>query len=473
MNKEPTALPMLPLTDLVESIPERISLKLGRAEHDFGTGALSQTLGINANYLGPVLRVKSGQALPFEVQNTLADPVALHWHGLHIPGNVDGGPHQEILSGETWNPDVPISQVASTNWFHSHTHGKTAQQVYHGLAGVLIVEDDASLSADLPNTYGLDDLTIVLQDKLFGDDGTLFYAVTPDVFEDGLEGDTVVLNGAIAPVFHTVPAGLVRLRFLNASSARFLRLSLANGAPLTVIASDGGFLSTPVETKNLVMSSGERYEIVLDTRGFDSLDLKVSFVQGEADAIETVGRVLSGYPPTTTALTLKIDPALPAFDASMPKTLANLPPPRPETAKRVREFNLDMGTSEELAKLAVLWGNFCGAPGTAMGINGKPMKMDRIDESVPIGEPEIWRITADDMQHPFHIHGCSFRILKQRGSEPPEYASGWKDMVTIEGGASEVLVNFNHRADSRTPYMYHCHILEHEDCGMMGQFTVE
>lgn len=472
MNAEPTPLPILPLMDLVESLPERISLKLVQADHDFGTGALSQTLGINANYLGPALRVKSGQTLPFDVQNTLTDPIALHWHGLHIPGNVDGGPHQEILPGEIWMPDVPIAQGASTNWFHSHTHGKTARQVYQGLAGVLIVEDDESLSADLPNTYGLDDLTIVLQDKLFDAAGKLFYTVTPEVFEDGLEGDTLVVNGAVAPVFHTVPAGLVRVRILNACSARFLEVSRANGAPLTVIASDGGFLATPVETDTLVLSSGERYELVLDTCGVDRIDLRVAFIQGQANAIETVGRVLSAYPPITTALTLIVDSATPGMDASMPKTLANLAPPKPEAAKRVRDFHLDMGTSKALAELAILWGNFCGAPGSAMGINGQPMQMDRIDQTVSIGETEIWRITADDMQHPFHIHGCSFRILKQRGTVPPDYAHGWKDMVTVEGQASEVLVTFNHLADSRTPYMYHCHILEHEDCGMMGQFTV-
>ncbi|MGI9374350.1 MAG: multicopper oxidase domain-containing protein [Hyphomicrobiales bacterium] len=91
---------------------------------------------------------------------------------------------------------------------------------------------------------------------------------------------------------------------------------------------------------------------------------------------------------------------------------------------------------------------------------------------VPLGEAEIWRITADDMEHPFHIHGCSFRILRQRGIEPPTYAQGWKDMVAVQEGVSEVLVTFNHLADAATPYMYHCHILEHEDCGMMGQFTV-
>ena len=107
-----------------------------------------------------------------------------------------------------------------------------------------------------------------------------------------------------------------------------------------------------------------------------------------------------------------------------------------------------------------------------MSINGQPMKMDRIDEKVRKGDTEVWRISVDDQLHPFHIHGCSFRILSQHGTDAPAYAQGWKDMVHVENGWSEVLVKFDHDAPVNAPYMYHCHILEHEDCGMMGQFTV-
>ena len=129
-----------------------------------------------------------------------------------------------------------------------------------------------------------------------------------------------------------------------------------------------------------------------------------------------------------------------------------------------------MAPGADLAALAANWGNVCG--GGAMAINGQPMNMDRIDETVRKGDTEIWRITVDDQLHPFHIHGCSFRILTQNDAPPPAYAAGWKDMVHVENGASEVLVKFDYEAPEDAPYMYHCHILEHEDCGMMGQFTV-
>eukprot|EP00752_Nemacystus_decipiens_P019255 g17311.t1 len=455
------------MMDVTDGIDGRIALALNPATHDFGNGAASQTFGINSSYLGPVIRAKQGQTLPFDVTNGIGDVTTLHWHGLHIPGPVDGGPHQEIESGETWSPDVPITQHASMNWFHSHTHGKTAEQTYRGLAGVMLIEDDASLSADLPKTYGVDDFSLVLQDKMFDPSGALFYQLTGEVFEDGFQGDTLVVNGAIAPVGQQVPNGLVRLRILNACNARFLALSMTTG-PFTVIASDGGFLASAVETESILMSPGERYEVLVDMSANETNSLLVGFEEGEG-ILGFVGGLLGGSTEMT-ALTLTRN-ANQGFDGTMPNSLANLSPPDPSAATVTRTFELNMdNNTEQLAALAAAWGNLCGSG--SMGINGQPMRMDRIDEEVRKGDTELWRITVDDQLHPFHIHGCSFRILSQQGAEPPSYAQGWKDMVHVEEGWSDVLIRFDHEAPEDAPYMYHCHILEHEDCGMMGQFTV-
>ncbi|MEM6588011.1 MAG: multicopper oxidase domain-containing protein [Pseudomonadota bacterium] len=461
----PRALPVLPLTDLTGGIEDRIALNLQTGIHDFGTGSASQTLGINHGYLGPVLRVKQGQTLPFDVANSIGDTSTIHWHGLHIPGDVDGGPHQQIAHGGLWSPDVPIVQQASMNWFHSHMHGKTARQTYEGLAGVLLVEDDASLAADLPKTYGVDDFTLILQDKMFDQAGQMTYALSAQVFEDGFEADTLVVNGAIAPVAQSVPTGLVRLRILNACNARFLGLSMETG-PVTVIASDGGFLPSPVEADSILMSPGERYEVVVDMGAHETNAINVN-LNGNGGGFFAD---LFGGNQTQPALMLTRRTEQ-GFTGSMPTKLANLEPPRPSDAKRTRSFELQMDVGADLVALALAWENFCGNAG-AMAINGQPMNMDRIDEEVRKGETEIWRIAVDDMLHPFHIHGCSFRILTQNGAAPPAYAAGWKDMVHVEEGWSEVLVRFDHEARADAPYMYHCHILEHEDCGMMGQFTV-
>ncbi len=407
--------------------------------------------------------MRQGQTLPFDVRNGINEVSTLHWHGLHIPGDVDGGPHQEIEPGATWSPDVPIVQSASMNWFHSHMHGKTAQQTYKGLAGVMLIEDDASLSADLPKTYGIDDFTLVLQDKAFDPAGQMTYELTGEVFEDGFQGDTLVVNGAIAPVAQSVPTGLVRLRILNACNARFLELSMATG-PLTVIASDGGFLASAVEAESILMSPGERYEVLVDMKSVESNALNVSLGGGGGFLAN-----LFGGNQTIAALTLTANGDQ-VFSGTMPNTLANLSPPDRTEATTTRSFQLEMGGDADLAALALAWGNVCG--GGVMSINGQPMRMDRNDERVRKGDTEIWRIAVDDMLHPFHIHGCSFRILTQNGTEPPAHTQGWKDMVHVEEGWSEVLVKFEHDAPEDAPYMYHCHILEHEDCGMMGQFTV-
>lgn len=461
----PRPLPLIPLTDLTGGIEGRIPLNLNPATHDFGTGTASRTLGINQNYLGPVIKAKQGQTLPFDVANNIGETSTIHWHGLHIPGDVDGGPHQEIEHGSVWTPDVPVVQRASMNWFHSHMHGRTARQTYHGLAGVLLIEDDASLSADLPKTYGVDDFTLVLQDKMFDANGAMAYEVSSTVFEDGFEGDTLVVNGAIAPVVQAVPTGLVRLRILNACNARFLKLSMKTG-PVVVIASDGGFLAAPVEVENILMSPGERYELLVDMDAFETNALNVNLTGNGGGFFAN----LFEGDQVVTALTLVQNNSR-GFDGGMPTRLSNLSPPDPASVAGSRSFQLQMEIGADLAALALAWDNFCGDAG-AMAINGQPMKMDRIDEEVRLGDAEIWRISVDDQLHPFHIHGCSFRILSQNGTPPPAYASGWKDMVHVENGWSEVLVQFDHSASESTPYMYHCHILEHEDCGMMGQFTV-
>lgn len=309
----PRPLPIIPLTDLTDGIDARIPLALKPGSHDFGNGATSQTFGINHDYLGPVLKVKQGQTLPFDVANNIGDTSTIHWHGLHIPGDVDGGPHQEIEHGSVWSPDVPIVQHASMNWFHSHMHGKTAHQTYKGLAGVLLVEDDASLSADLPKNYGVDDFTLILQDKMFDGSGRMAYELSAAVFEDGFEGDTLVVNGAIAPVAQTVPTGLVRLRILNACNARFLELSMETGA-VTVIASDGGFLSAPVEVESILMSPGERYEVIVDMGAVETNALNVNLNGGGGGGFFAN---LFGGNKSTTALLLTRS-ATKGFDGAMP-----------------------------------------------------------------------------------------------------------------------------------------------------------
>ena len=187
----------------------------------------------------------------------------VHWHGLLVPGDVDGGPHQVIKSGSSWRPSLKIDQPASTAWFHPRLHHDTARQVYLGLTGLIIVDDGSNARLGLPRTFGVDDLPIILQDRSFGSDGSLDYDLSPLDIAYGGRGDTIIVNGAIAP-FAKVPPGLVRLRLLNGANAQNFELRFNDQRTFHVIASDAGYLSAPVAVTHLRISPAERFEILVD-----------------------------------------------------------------------------------------------------------------------------------------------------------------------------------------------------------------
>jgi FtsP/CotA-like multicopper oxidase with cupredoxin domain len=147
-------------------------LDMRRGEHEFFAGVKTPTLGINASYLGSTLKMKVGEKVRLNVTNNIGETSTLHWHGLHLPAKADGGPHQPIAPGETWSPEFKIIQEAATFWYHSHMHNKTGEQVWRGLAGVIIVEDEKTKSLNLPNEYGVDDIPVVLQERRFNRDGS-------------------------------------------------------------------------------------------------------------------------------------------------------------------------------------------------------------------------------------------------------------------------------------------------------------
>ena len=217
-----TQLPIPRLVDATNGDP--VDLQIREGQMSFMPGVLTPTLGIGQNYLGPTLRTRKGTTLNLHYQNTLAEGVAIHGHGLHVPGDVDGGPQSEIQPGQAWKPEISIIQPAATCWYHSHTHGRSGEQVYRGLAGMTIIDDEESDGLDLPNHYGIDDLPVIIQDRTFDANGQFVYSLN-DAPEDGWYGDTVLINGAINP-YAKVPAGKVRLRLLNGANARFLHCGI-------------------------------------------------------------------------------------------------------------------------------------------------------------------------------------------------------------------------------------------------------
>ena len=241
---------------------QSISLKVQAGRTAFFPGRESATLGYNGGYLGPTIRLYRGDETQIAVSNALNEDTTVHWHGLIVPGELDGGPHQLIRAGETWRPVLPVRQPAATLFYHSHRHGRTAEQVYHGLAGVLLVADDAERGLDLPSDYGVDDLPLVIQDRQF-EDGRLILPTGMMTMMQGRRGDTLMVNGTPNAVAR-VPARRVRLRLVNGSNARIYSLSFDDERPFHWIASEGGLLAAPVELRSLSLAPGERAELLVD-----------------------------------------------------------------------------------------------------------------------------------------------------------------------------------------------------------------
>ena len=265
--------PRLPIPRLVEPDGNgAVALDITAGSHVFSPGAApARTWGISADYLGPTIRLRTGTIASLAVANRLPEPTTLHWHGLMVPSEVDGGPHNLIAPGQTWRPELAIRQNPSTAWFHPHMHQETARHTYQGLAGMLIVSDGSDQERGLPSTYGVDDLPLIIQDRRL--DGT-DYGYSPDLMDlvHGFRGETIIVNGVVGPVAH-VPRGIVRLRILNGANARNFLLAFADGRPFHVIASDGGYLAKPAAVDRLAIAPGERYEVLVDHSDGRSLDL--------------------------------------------------------------------------------------------------------------------------------------------------------------------------------------------------------
>ena len=438
-------LPVPPLLDDISTDPQvaRFRLAADEATHSFLSNLQTPTYGFNGTYLGPTIRAARGQRVEIEVTNNLSETTTVHWHGLHIPGEMDGGPHQTIEPGTTWTPTFEIAQQAATLWYHPHQMGKTGEHVYRGLAGLFIIDDDNSEGLNLPDQYGIDDIPLIFQDRRFYDNGEFAYVTgMPDLMH-GVIGDYVLVNGAIQP-FVEVPRGPTRLRMLNGSDSTIHRYRRSEGLPFLQIASDGGFLESPVEMDNLVLSPGERVEVILDFS---------NSAVGEEFYFET--DQYSGS--TFRVLKFVVTEGVAAIDSSIgvPANLNTIVAIGEEEADRTRTFAMETAGM----------GRF--------SINGRTMDMNRVDIRLPVGSVEIWHITNVGMMnipHSFHVHDVQFQILDINGEAPPPELSGWKDTVLVwPGDDVRIIARY---ADFTGLYMYHCHLLVHEDQGMMGQFEV-
>lgn len=428
----PLKIPELAEPTIAEDGTKHFDLTMAAGQTEFLPGKMTNTWGINGSYLGPTIRVANGDKVSFDVNNELGEESTMHWHGMMLPPEMDGGPHQIIDDGGTWSPHWTIGQPATTNWYHPHLHGKTAPHVYRGLSGLFIIEDEDS--AKLPSEYGVDDIPLIVQDKIFTEDGQLS---EDDEGIHGLMGDEILINGTHDPYLE-VTTEKVRFRLLNGSNTRAYNFGFTDGRSFEIVGNDAGLLNEPIFLDTFMLSPGERAEIVVSFEPGDetilrSFDGNVGISGGEFDLLKLVA-----------------DSELTESDP-LPTELSSVPPIEVPEDPVIRQFTLT-GDND---------------------INGKKMAMSRIDEVVAAGTTEIWEITNIGPEHNFHVHTSAFRVLTVNDEPPKDYESGRKDTVFVPSGSTvKIVIEFADYTDLQYPLMYHCHLLKHEDSGMMGQFLL-
>ncbi len=449
---------------------QNIDLTLQQSQFEFYTGTSTATLGVNGNILGPTLLLQKGQFVDIKVDNQIGERTTIHWHGMHVSAANDGGPHTVIEPGTVWNPQFNVLDKAATYWYHPHLHMKTNDHVLQGLAGFIIVQDEEEAALNLPRTYGVDDIPIAVQTKTFTQDKQIVLG------ENAL--DTVVLANATRNATVQLPAQVVRLRLLNGASQRIFNFGMSDNRTFYQIASDGGLLEKPVQLTRLMLVPGERAEILVDLSQMNGQKLNLmSYASeiprgyyGAAQVGMNAMMRIPGYEDNplngSDFEVLELDVIAPTDQAvtSIPTDLVTL---SPWDQAQTNETRTLVFTPETFGPSNMVNGPFV--------INGAGFDIDVINYEIPLNNVEIWEIRNQSMiAHPFHIHDVQFYILDRNGTPVPLNERGRKDVVIVPpmNGTVRFITKFETFADDEIPYMYHCHMLTHEDAGMMGQFTV-
>lgn len=404
------------------------------------------------SYLGPTIRVRTGQKVRIRFQNELPEASNVHWHGLYVPDYADGHPRFVAQSGEEYVYEFEVINQAGTYWYHPHPHERTGAQVNAGLAGLFIVEDDIEQELALPS--GEYDLPLVIQDRRFDDTNQLMYVTNMHDRMMGFRGDTVLVNGQSNPTM-SVANRSYRLRLLNGSNSRIYILAWDDETPVYVIGTDGGLLERTVSKPYITLGPAERAELWVDfSNSAGSQRQLVDLGTGRAVPIAVFdvddSENLVSTPPSSLREQTLLDP-LNAVNSNNP---------------RVFEFMMGQGPT----------------------INQQSFQMDIVgqNEVVQLGDTEIWEFQnfpqggMMPMPHPIHMHGHQFQVIS-RSIDPmfeQQWASitagyldyGWKDTVLLLPGETvRVIVKFDTYSGL---FVYHCHTLEHEDLGMMRNYEV-
>jgi spore coat protein A, manganese oxidase len=390
-------------------------------------GVTTNIWGYDGTFPGPIIEAKKDTPVRLRLRNDLPVPIVNHLHGGRTPPASDGYPADLVQPGEIREYVYPNAQRAATLWYHDHRMDYTAPQVWRGLAGMYILRDDAEASLPLPR--GDKEIPLMICDRSFDSDGSFLYPSNRHEFMGGVLGDVILVNGAPWPTLR-VANTKYRFRILNASNAR--RYELALDHPFVQIGSDGGLLSAPVRLRTIRIAPSERFDVIVD---FSRYPL------GSAVSMMDNGEPIMQFQVTRRE----------RDESSIPARLSEIPPPNLSESLPLRVFDF------AYQRLTGTW-----------TINGKPFDINRMDARPRLGSTEIWQLQTD-FSHPLHLHLVHFQILSHSG-RPSVFDSGYKDTIDLNAGqVARILIRFD---GYRGRYVFHCHILEHEDMAMMANFEV-
>ncbi|MDH2997748.1 cell division protein FtsQ [Pasteurellaceae bacterium LFhippo2] len=431
-----------PLIDVGRGRPVRLDFR--PAQTQFDKGKLVDVWGVNGQYLAPTVRVRSGDFVRLTYTNSLPQPLSVNIQGLQASTDMIGSIHRRLEKNSSWSPILSVSQPACSAWYHADTMLNSAFQVYRGLAGLWLIEDDESRKAQLPNKYGVNDIPLILQDQLINKNGVQVL----DTQSPQFMGKRLFVNGQESPYLN-VARGWIRLRIVNASLSRPYQLRLDNDKPLLLIATGVGMLAEPVEMETIQLAPSERVEVLVDMNEGGN----VSLITGEkrnffykakqlfSDDNELQNNVILELRPEGLVSAFNNTPALVPFNKE--------------------DFNLKIAQERRLLI----------SPLDRL-INKQRFDPKRIDFNIKLGSVERWYIHSDEAIG-FTLQGAKFIVETRAMKREPHKQLAWRDTVWIEKNQEvTLLVKFDNATNEQLPFTFGVSDLMLKDRGCMGQFVV-
>ncbi|MBE2894406.1 multicopper oxidase domain-containing protein [Spirabiliibacterium falconis] len=439
--KARTALPIPPLLDVGRGKP--VLLSMTSVKKRFLDGEKVEAWGFNGAYLGPTIKCKQGDFVRLNYRNQLSQAVSLTIQGLQASGELLGGVGKLFQPNSGWSPVIPITQNAASCWYHANTLARSAYQVYRGLLGLWIIEDNASRKAKLPNQYGVNDIPLILQDVQLNRQGEQLFNANTYPFL----GNRLLVNGVEAP-YLTVARGWIRLRLLNASLSRSYQLSLDNGNPMVLLAGNLGFVPQQRPISHLFLSPGERAEVLVDLNEGGEVSLITGEKRGFLHNITALWADDNELYDNT-VLTLRPEGLVSAF-AHKPHIDAALQFDSPIEVVRERQFVLDVDNAL---------------------INQQRFDPRRIDVSAKLGSFERWNLSSNTPIG-FRIEGAKFLVERANGRTLDLTQASWRDTLWLNSPMS-VLVKFENMSSNNYPFTFGASDLMLADKGCLGMLVVQ